>query len=162
MGEEGESKDKKDEALFHTERVIDEFLDDNKRNRKLYNMYSYLAPCNSCKFGFTPSDPNELRKEKVRFQEEYKGTYHTHDESPGYETFAKQVKYDLLLKSSKGEGLTAIKEATKVDLNDVKKAINDGIAKKTPMEQIVDGIGEGYLKNAVESYLEQHLLWDNQ
>ena len=55
-------------------------------------------------------------------------------------------------------GLNAIKANTKVNLKNVRDAINQGKVAKKERQTIIQEIGDIYERNAVISYLNQHPL----
>ena len=140
---------------LHTEKVINRHMKDKGIDRKQFDMYTFLAPCPKCQ---VTSKNNPETAELDQF----KAVYWTIN--PGkYDTQTyHQVKNDALLYrapangNSGAGGLLVIKEKTKVDLTEVKNEIETGKNAKKSDKEIIAGVNDEYLKNAVVSYLEQH------
>ena len=133
---------------LHTEKVINRKFVSDGIQRSDFDMYTYLAPCSKCING--PATGGETAE-----FDEFRAVFYSNNEEGGA-TVGSEVKNDELLQKDLQKGLSAIKETTKVDLDDVKKEVQDGKSAGKSKEDIVNGVEGKYLKNAVQSYLDQN------
>eukprot|EP00794_Sanderia_malayensis_P007847 gene7847-8696_t len=136
--------------MWHTEKIINRFLNNKGANRANYNLYTYLIPCTSCDSG------SEVPGGKVESADldEYKGVYYSYIPKTGKSSsVGTEVKNDALLGTG---GLATIITKTKVDLKALKTDIEKGKKDKKSKDKIVEGIVGVYQKKAAESYFKQH------
>ncbi len=136
-----------DVKYWHTEKVINRYLVAEGANREEYNLQTFKAPCEACELG---TQERGGRGEKAEL-EQYLTVYYTKGNG-----FGRKIQSDALSKAGSEPGLAAIKYKTRVNLNAVKTKVIEGRKYGKTEAEILEGIRDIYLQNAVESYLKQH------